>query len=214
MSGSTSSDLCVGGLTCPACGEPAADENARFCENCRAALRPETSPAKGAPGCHCANPDPDGDGYCQTCGMKLAEPIAAPEFEEQVDGTLAVASDIGRRHPTNQDFGAVARREDGAVLLVVADGVSTSDNAEAASRAAVEAARRTFFSAAESADGLAGEAKACVLAAAEAVIAVPVETPVYDGPASTIVTLLARFNLATQAFDYAVAWVGDSHTRG
>lgn len=39
------------------------------------------------------------------------------------DDNLAIISDIGRRKQKNQDFGKVAYREDGAAILIVADGV-------------------------------------------------------------------------------------------
>jgi serine/threonine protein phosphatase PrpC len=110
---------------------------------------------------------------------------------------------------TNQDFGVVARREDGAALIVVADGVSASDNPEAASRAAAKAAERAFLKADFAGRGLSLEAVALVGEAAAALIALPIAERRHDGPASTIVIAITREN-GQGGFDVGLAWVGDS----
>ncbi|WP_407921983.1 PP2C family protein-serine/threonine phosphatase [Acidipropionibacterium acidipropionici] len=54
---------------------------------------------------------------------------------------IGVATDVGLRHPTNQDFAAVDVDRDGChVVLVVADGVSSTDGAEDAARTAATTA--------------------------------------------------------------------------
>ncbi len=171
-----------------------------FCENCGRAF--DAGHPGGAGGCRCTKPMPDEDGYCEVCGLKTAAPATpAAGFEDNVGATLAVASDKGRRHPTNQDGGGVRRRPDGTVLLVVADGVSVSDRPEAASAAAVLAAEAAFASAPGDAP-VGDQAFLCVEAAARAVTALKREAA--DGPASTIVVAV----LSGAAL--AVAWVGDS----
>jgi serine/threonine protein phosphatase PrpC len=62
----------------------------------------------------------------------------APHMVDAVDNALAIASDIGRRHAGNEDWGAVRRLADGRMLLVVSDGVSTAISPAAASKAAIE----------------------------------------------------------------------------
>jgi len=195
-------------MICPSCGEDSGGDGARFCEGCGAPF----DAAKPAPkkGCRCAAPDLDADGFCQICGLKPAKPQAAAEHEQALDVALALASDKGRRHPTNQDFGLVARRADGAALLVVADGVSASDNPEAASRAAVKAAETLFLSGSAAAEPLSTEAAALVRAAAEAVIATPVAERLHDGPASTIVLAVVRPHASAGLVNIGLAWVGDS----
>ncbi len=171
-------------LRCPACGEPVDDPSARFCESCGASL---SAPA--------AAPGPAGS---------AATPIAA--CEEAIDAGLAMASDRGRRHAVNQDAGAVARRADGAALLCVADGVSSAEDAEGASAAAVAAALERFTAGPGVAATVGEEARACVLAAAAAVLRVPRlgDDPRLDPPETTAVLAVVRDGTA------GIAWVGDS----
>ncbi|RYC33868.1 serine/threonine protein phosphatase [Lichenibacterium minor] len=167
--------------SCAACGEPVPDPAARFCENCGASLAVAALSAvpAGPPAAGC---------------------------EESIDAALAMASDRGRRHPLNQDAGAVARRPDGAVLLCVADGVSSADNAEGASAAAVAAALERFAAGPGNTVSVSGEARACVEAAARAVLDVPRlgEDPDLDPPETTIALAVVRDGVA------GLAWVGDS----
>ncbi len=195
--------------TCPSCGETADTPTARFCENCGRSFGAVTAPAPK--GCRCAEPRPDEDGFCQECGVRVgtARPPSSsvPDYEESVDASLSVASDRGRRHPTNQDNGAVGRRVDGTSLLVVCDGVSTSVNAEAASRTAGAAAMDAFLWGAAASPGMSLEeqARACVAASASAVAGMAGAADDPDGgPATTIVLAVARGRVA------AVAWAGDS----
>lgn len=197
-------------MFCPSCGDDASPRNAKFCESCGASLTADAPPRIKTRGCQCVKPEFDQDGFCQTCGLKPAKPLPPVEYEQTIDAALALASDKGHRHPTNQDFGIVARRADGAALIVVADGVSTSDNAEAASRAAAKAVEKIFLKGRAPGDALATEAERCVRAAAEAVIATPIAERYYDGAASTIVVAIISNNAATGALEVGLAWVGDS----
>jgi len=200
-------------IFCPCCGAAAMVAGAQYCESCRTPLSAETPPpAKPTPahvqaGCRCAKPDFDEDGYCQTCGKKAAYQPSKPEWEGCADENLVVASDVGRRHKINQDYGAVVRGPYGLTLMVVADGVSTSDNAEAASYNAVRAVVDSF----KIWDGegtLTDQAKVCIAAASEAVNMTPVDVHVYGPPATTIVVLIARQEEA--GMQCGIAWVGDS----
>jgi serine/threonine protein phosphatase PrpC len=197
-------------MICPSCGDDANPPGARYCESCGASLDPAVVARPKGRGCRCVEPDFDPEGFCRICGMRAAKPTPAVEFEQIVDTRLALASDTGRRHPTNQDFGAVARRGDGAALIVVADGVSASDNPEAASRAAAKAAERAFVKADFASRSLSAEARALVGEAAEALLAIPIAERRHDGPASTMVLAIARENAASGGFDIGLAWVGDS----
>ena len=197
-------------MACAICGDDANPPGARYCENCGASLDPNAPARPKSRGCRCAAPDFDADGFCRICGMKAAKLVPAVEYEQAADAALALASDTGRRHATNQDFGLVARRADGAALIVVADGVSASDNPEAASRAAAKAAERAFLKMDTPAGPLSAEAKALVRQAAEAVLDTPIAERRHDGPASTIVIAIARENPAIGALDVGIAWVGDS----
>ena len=199
--------------TCPSCGEPAETASARFCENCGRPF-PGAAPApsaKVAGGCRCGSPEPDEDGFCANCGTRIVDHAPAtptlPGYEEAVGPSLALACDMGRRHPTNQDNGAVALREDGTSLLVVCDGVSTSENAEEASRAAAHAARDAFLSGPGSLPGMSLEdqAMACARRAQDAVRRVETMSSDPDGgAATTIVLAVMRGRVAS------LAWAGDS----
>ena len=197
-------------MACPICGDTGNPPGARYCENCGASLDPNALSVPKARGCRCAVPDFDPDGFCRNCGMKAAKAIPAVESEQVLDAALALASDKGRRHTTNQDFGIVARRADGAALIVVADGVSASDNPEAASRAAAKAAEKAFLKGDAAKATLSGEAAALVSEAAEALLAIPIAERRHDGPASTIAIAIARDNPNGGVVDVGLAWVGDS----
>jgi serine/threonine protein phosphatase PrpC len=123
--------------------------------------------------------------------------------EVSIDEWLAVVSDIGRRHPSNEDTGAVARGAGDSVVLVVADGVSTSTNAASASEAAVGAALGSLLSAPAD-TALADAVRAAVGAANQAVLALPLVGGDEDGPETTIVVALCRNG------QVAIGWAGDS----
>ena len=116
-------------MLCPSCGDDANPPDAKFCEGLRrVARRRRRIPSAGLP-VRKARPR-----------RRRLLPDLRPEARQDLrrGGVGAglrrharLASDKGRRHPTNQDFGLVARRADGAALIVVADGVSASDNPEA-----------------------------------------------------------------------------------
>ena len=146
---------------CPACGTPAAP-SARFCEACGHELperattvvgaAPAAAPAAAQPAIASATstgPAPcrecggvvDPDGYCETCGAKA--PLARDRLVEQPQAWVAGVSDRGLRHHRNED--ALALAADAApgsrAVLVVCDGVSTSEDSDVASLAAARAAR-------------------------------------------------------------------------
>jgi serine/threonine protein phosphatase PrpC len=148
--------------------------------------------------------NPDANGFCQNCGLHTRLQRPSPnivKFDEATD--LGLVSDIGRHHPVNQDAGIVGRSPTGAVLMVVADGVSSSDKADLASATAVAAAYKVMEAATddESADAVVRRA---IDAANAAVKAIPRTNPHLEEPETTIVLALVRKNLAT------LAWVGDS----
>ena len=131
-------------LFCPKCGYTASATD-RFCENCGTALSQDVaqSNTSGLQICHCppGQSKPDEDGYCQVCGIRcISETEAARKHVElSIDERLALVSDVGRRHVINEDMGSVARGSGNSVVMVVADGVSTSTNSASASAATVEA---------------------------------------------------------------------------
>ncbi|MGW4248425.1 protein phosphatase 2C domain-containing protein [Nocardia sp. NPDC004722] len=114
-----------------------------------------------------------GDRFCEDCGAPLVamEPPVADRRDLDL-GVVAAVSDRGKRHAHNEDAMALRVLEDsGTRILVVCDGVSSSDHADdAATRAATTAADRL---AAELTGGLGAEAATILAigAAADAVAA-------------------------------------------
>jgi PPM family protein phosphatase len=206
--------------SCPQCDMVAGPEDS-FCEACGAPLdgtsRPADPPTRPTgsdrrKNCRCPPDDavPDGTGACRTCGLRLPEPPPdGPSMELAVDADLAALSDRGNRYRKgcmiNQDAAIAARFRDGAAVLAVADGVSSSNGAERASAAAVAALRYVLESIGESEPPVAAMRRA-VAAAHEAVKAVRVANadPAKDPPESTIAAALVRDGKAT------LGWVGDS----
>ncbi len=132
----------VGG-PCPACGETTV-AGASFCEACGAELGDEAHglpDAAGAPCVSCGAPaDHQSDGYCLECGHK--QPTARDDLH-LVSGRIAGATHRGRRHHRNEDAMAFADAGD-HLVMVICDGVSTTDSADRASQAAADAALATL----------------------------------------------------------------------
>lgn len=130
--------------TCPECAaEVEADQ--RFCENCgreltarRVALPHDSTPATACP--DCAGTEFDQDNYCVGCGRLRPAP---DRFEADL-GAAYVLTDRGISHSRNEDAVAAAvldgpGGQPAATLIVVSDGVSTSEDPQAASGAAARA---------------------------------------------------------------------------
>lgn len=206
---------------CPQCDIEAGPED-RFCEACGAALdgtsRPADPPtrptgAERRKNCRCPPDDvnPDGTGYCRACGFRLPQtpPPDEPALVLPIDDDLAAVSDRGARYRkgrwTNQDAATAARLYDGAAMLAVADGVSSSNGATRASAAAVAALRFVLQSSDETEPPVTVMRRA-IAAAHEAVknVTVPNPDPAKDPPETTIAAALVRDGKAT------LGWVGDS----
>ncbi|MDR3479624.1 MAG: protein phosphatase 2C domain-containing protein [Burkholderiaceae bacterium] len=192
-------------MQCPKCSAELV-ENQRFCEECgtrisaAAPLPADTAVCRCAPG----SALPNANGFCENCGFKLAAPVpavGAVKYDYPPD--LGLVSDRGRVHPINQDAGIVGRSPSGAVAIAVADGVSSSDQAEVASATAVAAAYREMV---EAPADLPGEeiVRRAVAAAHAAVMNIPYTNTPMEEPETTIVVALVRGSSTS------VAWVGDS----
>jgi PPM family protein phosphatase len=196
-------------MICPKCGYTASATD-RFCENCGTALSKDIagSNASGLQICHCppGQSKPDEDGYCQVCGIRcISETLAARKHVElSIDERLALVSDVGRRHLINEDMGSVARGSSDSVIMVVADGVSTSTNSASASEATVEVVVTALRSAPEDA-ALSDAVRSAIASADQAVLNLPFAAGGEgDGPETTVVVALCRGGRV------AVGWAGDS----
>lgn len=119
-----------------------------------------------------------------------------------VNDDLALISDIGRRKKTNQDYGIVSIREDGVVLMIVADGVSNSQSACLAAKTACE----TIYSLLNNTSDFSEKAmKKAILMANEKVMSLPASVNTsLDDPETTIVVALRKNQRVV------LGWVGDS----
>ena len=123
--------------TCPVCGEAGA-EGAQWCEACGASFDGAVGAITGAPCVDCgADHSEIIEGYCAVCGRK--QPGERDHLIESIDGIVGV-TDRGLRHSKNEDGFAIGRSGD-ALVAVVCDGVSTTDNSDDVSIAAAQAAR-------------------------------------------------------------------------
>ena len=195
-------------MICSKCGYTASATD-RFCENCGAALSKDVAESKASAlqVCHCppGQSKPDEDGYCQVCGIRCISELEAARkhVELSIDGRLALVSDVGRRHVINEDTGSVARGSGDSVVIVVADGVSTSTNSASASEATVEVVVTALQSAPEDA-ALSDAIRWAIAAANQAVLNLPFAGGKEDGPETTVVVALCRGGR------FAVGWAGDS----
>ncbi|MGV8965078.1 MAG: PP2C family protein-serine/threonine phosphatase [Cellulomonas sp.] len=100
---------------------------------------PTSAPTGPAP-CHECGGEVDADGYCSSCGAKA--PAARDHVVERPQAWVGAVSDRGLRHHRNEDAMAVAAQAapGSSAVLVVCDGVSSSEDSDVASLAAARAA--------------------------------------------------------------------------
>lgn len=199
------------GRRCPACGVAVSIAH-RFCEACgrelgarRVALpHPETDPVADCAACGGRY---YADGYCAGCGQ-----LRAPRDRFEADlGAVCLVTDRGIAHARNEDSvaAAVVDGAEGteAVVIVVCDGVSSSEDPQAASGTA----SRTGVDAglAALADGLDAPtaALAGLAAAAKAVAAIGGHES--HAPSCTFVSAIVR-GCDAETVEITVANVGDS----
>ena len=144
---------------CAECGRPVRPDE-RYCENCGADVHPEVAAQSGAgarseatvklnrpvqprPACLECGGEVDSDGYCQTCGTKA--PSARDRFEAGPADWVGGVCDRGVVHSRNEDAMALwaspASASTRDAVLVVCDGVTSSQDSDVASLAAAERAR-------------------------------------------------------------------------
>jgi serine/threonine protein phosphatase PrpC len=190
-------------MECPFCKTPLPDDDV-FCEACGKQLYPPAQPwgePDGKAGCSCGAPPEDiaEDGYCGRCG-RLARRPATDHLEMELSADFAGVSDRGVKHQRNEDRFAMRRVGDGHVL-VVCDGVSSTEQSEVASSSVAEhvadsleaSLRRHAASSPERSVRTAiQDAQARLLPMAE------------KAPSTTVVAALVT------GLDAAIGWVGDS----
>lgn len=199
-------------LHCPNCTEPVGSAD-RFCEVCGTDLLVHRTPAGGPEGpvgdegkcVSCGSGEIAEDGFCEQCGR--AQPAGRDRMECDL-GVVAGVGDRGRHRARNEDSMAFAwigsADSPRAVVAVVCDGVASSEDADQASQAAVDAALEVLASAVLEGTDLA-EANNEAVASAMAKVT-KLARPEYPGtaPSSTYVSAVVTEDTVT------VGWVGDS----
>jgi serine/threonine protein phosphatase PrpC len=163
-----------------------------------------------ASGCRCgAGPEAiDEQGFCTECGRKCRQQ-ARDHVELALAPHFGGVTDRGRRHPQNEDDFALALEmvDDKPVyILVVCDGVSSSENAQTASAAACATARDALLQAVRAGQSEPQEALAETIRAANRAVCTLPYTPEgpKDPPETTLVAALVQNGVVT------IGWVGDS----
>ncbi|WP_405496963.1 PP2C family serine/threonine-protein phosphatase [Nocardia sp. NBC_00511] len=157
----------------------------------------------------CGGADFDVDGYCSACGELGNE---RDRFEADL-GTVCLVTDRGLSHARNEDATAAAivagstPQRPAAAVIAVCDGVSTSEDPQAASGAAV----RAGVDACLEALGQQRSAQECAMAGLTAAAAAvrAVGSPEGRSPSCTFVSALIVFDESGGA-DITIANVGDS----
>jgi len=173
---------------CPSCGQPVAPY-ASFCEACGQAVVPTQPPPSADPAtpssgsqqtrrlgvrnsqlatCPSCGGTIDADGYCQTCGAKA--PSEADHYAEAPSDWVGGVCDRGVTHARNEDAMALWADETRAVL-VVCDGVSTSNDSDVAARVAATTARDVLTRAVSAGEPIAEAFVDAVAAANDQVVA-------------------------------------------
>ena len=196
--------------TCPACGELGAPD-ATWCEACGADFAGQHTAIDldGPPCVDCgADHSEIMEGYCSNCGRKQP---AERDHLVDVLGHVAAVSDRGLRHHHNEDHFAIGTSGE-SIVVVVCDGVSTTDFPEQASLLAATAARDLLI---ERLDAGAIDIEAALVdatAAAQAQAASIDEKPGGQGAASTtfVATVVRPEPSDPSIISSWTAWLGDS----
>ena len=205
-------------MQCPKCGT-VAPEGANFCEVDGTRLSPDSEatvavvslPAVAVCRCGATAESIDAQGYCQECG-RFCGPKERDHIEIVISSVFGGVTDRGKRHTQNEDDMAFSQIEEAlpsgqtTQIIVVCDGVSSSEHAEMASRKACLAALSALDQQART--GFVEPEKAMVdaiRAANTAVCALPqTHNSAKDPAETTIVAAVVKAGIAT------IGWVGDS----
>jgi PPM family protein phosphatase len=193
-------------MNCHQCGGAIAIGD-RFCEECGVSLTIDPSPPPSDNSCQkCGAPSSriDADRYCIECGFRQVA-ISNETIELQPAVNFVGASDRGRKHHQNEDAIALKILDADTYIIVVCDGVSSSQHPELASQASVAACIQAIELALQNGRDPAMAIELGVDAALQAVSKIPIDpTSSTDPSSTTIVTAIVRSQIAT------IGWLGDS----
>ena len=194
-------------MNCHQCGAIVSVDD-RFCEECGVNLLLETTPAPSGADCQKCGAlalKIDADRYCIECGYRQPD-LAYDTIELQLAPNLAGATDRGRRHHQNEDAIALKIIDADTYIIVVCDGVSSSQHPELASQAAATACIESIATVIDRDPQDPAQAISSGIAAALAAVAsIPIDpTSSIDPSSTTIVTAIVSAHIAT------IGWLGDS----
>jgi PPM family protein phosphatase len=206
--------------TCPQCAAAVRPAD-RFCGSCGAVLveiRLVTIPRPGRAGqgpCSDCGNETFTDEYCTACGHLRAEP---DRDEAELAGVVTV-TDRGLHHVRNEDAAAAgivsgtatadASERPSVIAVAVCDGVSSSDNPQAAAVAASRAGVEVMLAALAAARPASVAVLAGLADAAKAAAAAGTGADLSTAPSCTY-TAAAVVSSSTGAVDITVGNVGDS----
>jgi len=207
---------------CVACGETAPGD-ARFCEACGTDLavgvaastssEPTVNATEPCVSCD-ADPSEIDHGWCGQCGTKQPSPRDHQEYDK---GWVAAVSDRGRQHRVNEDATAIAVVDD-AAILVVCDGVSSTERPEEAAELAAKLVAEQLALAVSAGADIPTALSDVSELAQDQVSALNAGTD-REAPSCTIVAAVADRRSADPStpsdksdhmIDLHVAWLGDS----
>lgn len=191
-------------IQCPNCGTLALTGDC-FCEECGTPLciTPNTD---GCEKCGAAPQAIDTEGYCSNCGFRK-ESQTSDRMEIAVQSNLGGVTDPGLKRDRNEDYIACTKVEGkNAYVLVVCDGVSSSQQPDLAAKVAADTASQSLATALQKGDIKLEEAmKIAVGEALKSVCKIPyTRNTDFDPPSTTIVAAVVVDSTVT------IGWLGDS----
>jgi PPM family protein phosphatase len=194
-------------MNCDQCGGIVTVDD-RFCEECGTSLVETPTGESISNDCQKCGAAPnkiDADRYCLECGFRQAL-VSTDLIELQAAPNLAGASDRGRRHHQNEDAIALKIIAPDTYIIVVCDGVSSSQHPELASQTAATTCIQSIeLTINEGTDNPTIALEKGVEAALEAVSSIPIDpTSSVDSSSTTIVAAIVCDRIAT------IGWLGDS----
>lgn len=180
----------------------------RFCEECGASLVDLLDPETLKNNCQKCGAPPDridAERYCLECGNRQLELLHDLLVELQPAPNLAGVSDRGHRHHQNEDALALKIIDNRTSIIVVCDGVSSSQHPELASQTAATACVKEIAIALQQHSDATTAIYRGIATALASVAELPFDPMHPEDPSSTtIVTALVRDRTAT------IGWLGDS----